>query len=126
MSTARLRLLSGANGDTRGRSVEPEIREPHRDHVGRNELAHSNTGIEALRREVDKRLAGNDLHLNLGVGAAERGDDRLQHDWYDATGHGEPQKTAWFAGELARRFARRDEFLERRPCASMKAFACLG
>ena len=57
---------------------EPERRgQPHGDHVGCNELTHSNTGIEAFRCEVGKLLAGNDLDPDLGVGTAERGDNRF-------------------------------------------------
>ena len=37
-------------------------------------------GVETFGRKVDELFARRDLHLDLGIGPAERGDQRLQED----------------------------------------------
>ena len=53
-------------------------RQPHGHHVGGDELAQPNAGIETFGRDVDQLLARGDLHLDLGIGLAERCDQRFQ------------------------------------------------
>src|SRR6516165_2908651 len=54
-------------------------RQPHRRHVGLDELAQTNACIEPAGRKIDHLVARGDLQLYLGVGLAERGDRSEEH-----------------------------------------------
>ena len=66
-------------------------RQPHGHHVGRDELAETDTRIEAARHQVHHLVARGDLQLDLGVSLAERGEHRLQDQRDDRPGNGEAQ-----------------------------------
>jgi hypothetical protein len=48
-----------------------------------DELAHPHPGVEPLRGNVDKFLAGRDLDLDVGIGCRERGEDRADDERHD-------------------------------------------
>ncbi len=93
------------------------LRQPHRNHVGGDELAHPDAGIKTSGREIDQLFACGKLHLDLWKRLAERGDQRLQQDRHDRARHGEAQEPRRPLSELTRCPACRDEFLEGRSCA---------
>ena len=76
----------GGAGDNR---QAKRRRQPHRDHVGGDELAEPNAGIKALGREVDQLLACCNLNFDLGIGLTEGGDQRLQQDRHHRAWHRE-------------------------------------
>ncbi len=45
-------------------------REPHRDHVGRDELAEPDAGIEPAGREIDQVVARSDFQFDFGISLA--------------------------------------------------------
>ena len=62
-------------------------RQPHRDHVGRDELAEADAGVEATGREIDHLVARGDLQLDLRIGLAKRRDHRLKDKRHDRARH---------------------------------------
>ena len=101
-------------------------RQPHRDHVGGDELAEPNAGVKPFGREVDQLLARGDLHLDLGIGLAERRDQRLQQDRHHRARRREAQQPRRPLSELARGLACGDELLEGGLCARKESFAGFG
>ena len=113
-------------GRARNDGQRERLRQPHRNHVGSDELPHPHTGIETICSKVDKFLAGDDLDLDFRIGAAKRGNYWFQHDRDNASRYCEPEQAGCFNRELTCRFACRHEFFERRPCAGMESLASLG
>ena len=105
-------ILGAADDDERERR-----RQPHRDHVGLDELAEPDAGIEAFGRDIDQFLACGDLHLDLGIGLAEGCDQRLQQDRHDRARHREAQQPGRPLSEVTRDLACGDELLEGGLCA---------
>ena len=101
-------------------------RQPHHDHVGRDELAETDAGVEAARRQIDHLVAGGDLQFDLGIGLAERSDHRLQDQRHHRAGHGEAQQPGRTLAEIARGLAGGDEFVEGGRGAFEEALAGLG
>ena len=87
-------------------------REPDRNHVGGDELAHPDAGVEPVPGEVHQLRAGGNLHHDLGIGRAERGQQRPQHARHDAARHGQPQQTRRLGAEITRRVAGGDDLLK--------------
>ena len=67
LRAAAPRDIVGAADDHKGE----RRRQAYRDHVGCDELAKSDSGIEPAGREIDQLLARGDLLLDLGIGPAE-------------------------------------------------------
>ena len=118
-----------AAGEIGGAADDDEAkrrRQPHRDHVGGDELAHPDAGVKPARREVDQFFAGGDLHLDLGIGLAERCDQRLQHDRHHRARHRQAQQSGRPLPEITRDLARGDQLLEGGLGARQEAFAGFG
>lgn len=88
------------------------LRQSHGDHIRRNKLAETDAGIEAACGKIDHLLACGDLHLDLGIGLAEAGDDRLEDQRDDRAGNGEAEQPGRSLPKIARGFAGCDELLE--------------
>ena len=76
-------LGPAAAGEVGGAADDDEAkrrRQANGDHVGGDELAQPDAGVEAFGRQIDQFLARGDLYLDLGIGPAEGGDQRLQQD----------------------------------------------
>ena len=101
-------------------------RQPHRDHVGGDELAEPDAGVKSFGSEVDQLLACGDLHLDLGIGLAEGCDQRLQQDRHHRARHREAQQSGRPLSEVTRGLACGDEFLEGGLGARKEAFAGFG
>jgi hypothetical protein len=52
---------------------------PDGNHVGRQPVLRSNSGVEALRHDIDGRLARLELEMNLRIGRQEALPDRCDH-----------------------------------------------
>jgi len=130
MVTQIVRTLRPVAAGEVGRAADDDkaewTRERHRDHVCGDELAEPDTGIEPLGREVDQLLAGGDLHLHLGIGLAEGGDQRLQQDRHDRAGYRKTEQSRRPLSELARDFAGRNKLLEGGLGARKEALAGFG
>jgi hypothetical protein len=70
------------------------LHQPHRDHVGGDELAQPDAGVEPLGRGVDQFLACGDLYLDLRIRPAEGCDQRLEQDRHHRARHGEARQPA--------------------------------
>ena len=67
-------LWAAMTGEIVGTSDDHEgkrRRQPHRDHVGGDELTQSDAGVKPVGREIDQFLACRDLQFDLGIGLAE-------------------------------------------------------
>ena len=102
------------------------LRDPHRDHVGRDELAHPNAGIEAVLRQIDQFFTRDDLHDHFGIGLRERGQDRLQEERHHGPGDGQAKKAGWPIGQPPGRVAGGNDFVERRSRMLEESLARLG
>ena len=67
LRTAMTREIVGAADDHEGE----RRRQPHRDHIGGDELTQPDAGVKPFGREVDQFLACRDLQLDLRIGLAE-------------------------------------------------------
>ena len=83
-------VVGAADDDERKRR-----RQPHRDHVGRDELTETDAGVEPARPQDRPFRRWRDLHFDLGIGLAERGDQRLEDDRDDGARNGEAQTARW-------------------------------
>src|SRR5262249_10152818 len=101
-------------------------RQPHRDHIGGDELAHPDAGVESFGGEIDPLLAGGALHPALWVGLAERRDQWLQQDRHDRARHREAQSSGRPLAEVTRDRAGGDELLEGGLGARQEFLASLG
>ena len=77
-------------------------------------------------REIDQLLACGDLHLDLGIGLAERRDQRLQQDRHHRARHREAQQSGRPLSEVTRDLACGDQLLEGGLCARQESFAGFG
>ena len=88
-------------------------------------FAHPDSGIKSAGREVDQLLACGDLHLDLGIGCAERCDHRLQQDRHHRSWHRQAQQSGRPLPKVTRDLACGDKLLERGLCTRPKSFAGL-
>lgn len=101
-------------------------RQPHRDHVGGDELAEPDAGIETAGRDVDQFLTGGDLDLDLRIGPAERGQQRLQQHLQHPARDRKTQAPGRPAAEIARGLAGGDKLDEGGPRLRQEPGAGLG
>jgi len=101
-------------------------RQPHRDHIGSDELTQPDASVKPFGREVDQPLACGDLQLDLGVGLAERSDHRLQNQRYGRAGNGDAQEPGGTLAQVPRGLAGGDELLKGGPGAFEEASTGFG
>lgn len=104
---------AGAIGGAADDDGAKRRRQPYRDHVGGDELAEPHARVKTSGREVDQLLARGELHLDIRIGLAERGDQRLQHDRHRGARHRQPQQSGRPLPEVTRDLACGNQFLER-------------
>ena len=80
-------------------------RQPHRDHVGGDELPEPNPGVKSSGRKIDHLVACGDLQFDFGIGLAERRDQRLQQDRHHRARHREAQQPGRPLPEVTRDLA---------------------
>jgi hypothetical protein len=100
--------------------------QPHRDHVGCDQLTQADTGVESFRGKIDQLLACADLHLDLGIVSAERGDHWFEDQWDDRSGNGEAQQSGRPLSQPTRGLACGDDLLECGLRPRQEFFAGLG
>ena len=98
-------------------------RQTHRDHIGLDELAEPDAGVKSFGSDIDQIRACGDLHLDLGIGLAERRDQRLQQDRHHRPRHREAQQSGRPLPKVTRDLACGDKLLESGLCAREKSFA---
>ena len=118
---ARAQIIRAADQHQRERR-----RQPYSHHIGRNELAETNTGVEAFGRDVDWLLGRGDFQLDLGIGLMERSEHRLQEQRDDRPGDSNAQEAGRTLPQVTRYFARGNELLEGWLCAREKTLAGFG
>ena len=101
-------------------------RQPQRHHVRRDELAQPDAGVEPAGRQVDHFVARGDLQFDLGIGLAERSDDRLQDQRHDRPGNGKTQEPGRPTPQVPGGLAGGDEFVKGGRSAFEEALAGLG
>ena len=101
-------------------------RQAHRDHVGVDELAEPDAGVEAFGREIDQLRVCGDLHLDLGIGFTEGCDQRLQQDGHHRARHGKAQQPSRPLSEVTRVLACGHELREGGLRAGEKSFTGFG
>src|SRR6204780_193264 len=100
-------------------------RQTHRDHVGLDELAGPDAGVKSFGRDIDQLRARGDLHFDLGIGLAERCDQRPQHR-HDRPCPREAQQPGRPLAKVAGELACGDELLECGLGARNESFAGFG
>ncbi len=110
----------GGTGDDR---VAEGGRQAHGDHVGRDELAQADSGVEPVLGQVDEFLAGHDLHHHVGTRLRERGQDRLHQQRHHGSRHREAQEAGRPVRQSPRRVRRGHDLVEARPRALQESLA---
>jgi len=87
-------------------------RQTHRDHIGLNELAEPDVGVKSFGSDIDQIRACGDLHLDVGIGLAERRDQRLQQDRHHRSRHREAQQSGRALPKVTRNLACGDKLLD--------------
>ena len=118
---ARAQIIRAADHHQRERRHQP-----HGHHIGRDELAETDTGVEAFGRDVHRLLGRGDLQLDFGIGLVERGEYRLQQQRDDGSGNGDAQKPRRTLPQVACDFARGDQLLEGGLCPRQESRAGFG
>jgi len=95
--------FAGEIGRAAGDDQAEGLGQPQRHHIGGEELAHPDAGVEALGGEIDQFLAGGDFHLDFGMGFAERGEQRMQQGHHHAARYRKAQQSGWSLPEIPRR-----------------------
>jgi hypothetical protein len=85
-------VLSAQIAGAADHSQRMRRRQAHRDHIGLDELAEPDAGVKPFGSDIDQIRACGDLHLDLGIGLAERRDERLQQVRHHRPRRGEPQQ----------------------------------
>src|SRR5262245_50440298 len=88
----------GEMGRARNDGQRKRSRQPHRNHVS-----------GAMNCPIRTPASGDDLDLDLRIGAAKRGHYWFQHDRDNASRYCEPEQAGWLNRELTCRFACRHE-----------------
>src|SRR5215475_5914039 len=99
------------------------LREPHYNHVGINELTHSDASVESSGGEINQFLACGDLHLDLWISLAERDDYRLQDQRNDRSRNGKPQESGGALPEFTHGGSSRGELFEGRLGSGQESLA---
>ena len=116
---AAARKVSGACDNDQAK----RRREPHRDHVGGDELAHADSGVEPLGHNVDELRVRSDLHFDLGIGLAEGRNQGLEQDRHRRARRRKTQQPSRALPKVARDCARGDKLLEGGLCPGKKSRA---
>ena len=98
-------------------------RQTHRDHIGLDELAEPDAGVKSFGSDIGQIRACGDLHLDLGIGLAERRDQRLQQDRHHRPRHREAQQSGRPLPKVTRNLACGDKLLESGLCTRVKSLA---
>jgi hypothetical protein len=83
-------------------------------------------GVKSSGCDIDQIRACGDLHLDLGIGLAERRDQPLQQDRHHRPRHREAQQSGRPLPKVTRNLACSDQLLESGLCAQEKSFAGFG
>jgi hypothetical protein len=99
---------------------------PDCDHIGGDELTEPDAGVKSFGSDIDQVRACDDLHLDRGIGLAERRDQRLQQYRHHRPRHREAQQSGRPLPKVARDLACGDKLLESGLRTRVKALAGFG